>query len=127
MKTLVFLFCLLPASLWAQSQRAYVYQSQTPLPLRDAPPGGLFKLPGNVISQTETSALYFVLDRVDVQQGTTRSEWVQVAPITTQGQIADNAGGWIRLPNNPNESPLTTADPQQFTPQIWGKINALGK
>ncbi len=98
MYKLIFPFLLLPVAVFAESIQPDIYQIPNTSELRSSPPtGGFFGFPGQVTGKTTPERPYVVLRDHEVQQGFSKSKWVEVAPVQAEGLIDRDNSGWILL------------------------------
>ncbi|MGB3313093.1 MAG: hypothetical protein WBB85_01675 [Albidovulum sp.] len=81
----------------AQALEGQLMQPSQPAPIRDAPPSGFWRTPGNEMGKTAVGAEYLILDQFDVQSGVGASQtWIQIAPVDpVTGSVDPAAAGWV--------------------------------
>lgn len=75
--------------------------SQT-APIRNAPPSGFWRTPGEQIGETTLGTEYYILEQFDVQSGLGASQtWIQVAPVDpATGAVNPDEAGWVYFGEN---------------------------
>jgi hypothetical protein len=91
----------------AQTLEGQLMQPSQPAPIRDAPPSGFWRTPGEQVGQTAVGTEYLILDQFDVQSGVGASQtWIQIAPVDPATGSVDPADtGWVYF--GENESSLS--------------------
>ena len=88
----------------AQALEGQLMQPSQPAPIRDAPPSGFWRTPGEQVGQTAVGTEYLILDQFDVQSGVGASQtWIQVAPVDpATGSVDPADAGWVYFGENEN-------------------------
>lgn len=88
----------------AQGLEGQLMQPSQPAPIRDAPPSGFWRTPGEQTGETSVGTEYLILDQFDVQSGVGASQtWIQIAPVDpATGSVDPGEAGWVYFGENEN-------------------------